>query len=26
LTCEVVGDRVLLRGNAVTVLDGQLRV
>ena len=26
LTCEVVGDRVLLRGNAVTVLDGKLRV
>jgi PhzF family phenazine biosynthesis protein len=26
LTCEVVGDRVLLRGTAVTVLDGQLRV
>ncbi len=26
MTCEVVGDRVLLRGTAVTVLDGQLRV
>lgn len=26
LTCEVKGDRVLLRGTAVTVLDGQLRV
>jgi predicted PhzF superfamily epimerase YddE/YHI9 len=26
LTCEVIGDRVLLRGTAVTVLDGQLRV
>lgn len=26
LTCEVQGDRVLLRGRAVTVLDGQLRV
>ena len=26
LTCEVAGDRVLLRGTAVTVLDGQLRV
>ncbi|GIU67085.1 PhzF family phenazine biosynthesis protein [Candidatus Phycosocius spiralis] len=26
LTCEVIGDRVLLRGSAVTVLDGQLRV
>jgi predicted PhzF superfamily epimerase YddE/YHI9 len=26
LACEVVGDRVLLRGTAVTVLDGQLRV
>jgi PhzF family phenazine biosynthesis protein len=26
LVCEVVGDRVLLRGTAVTVLDGQLRV
>jgi predicted PhzF superfamily epimerase YddE/YHI9 len=26
LDCEVEGDRVLLRGQAVTVLDGQLRV
>jgi PhzF family phenazine biosynthesis protein len=26
LTCEVVSERVLLRGTAVTVLDGQLRV
>jgi predicted PhzF superfamily epimerase YddE/YHI9 len=26
LDCEVKGDRVLLRGQAVTVLDGQLRV
>ncbi|HEY3950255.1 PhzF family phenazine biosynthesis protein [Phenylobacterium sp.] len=26
LDCEVMGDRVLLRGRAVTVLDGQLRL
>ena len=26
LDCEVVGDRVILRGQAVTVLDGQLRL
>ncbi|MBS0334017.1 MAG: isomerase, partial [Proteobacteria bacterium] len=26
LDCEAAGDRVLLRGRAVTVLDGRLRL
>jgi hypothetical protein len=26
LDCETVGDRVLIRGRAVTVLDGTLRL